>query len=209
MLKNDKTLQQCTDPARTSDAQNIAYKIAKFRYHLLDILEFIGEDPYREGLKETPYRVMKSWEKIFGGYKQCPTDVFKTFTEGACDEMVILKDIEFYSTCEHHMLPFFGKVHIGYIPNGKIIGVSKLARLTEIFARRLQIQERLVEQIAKSIDVHLCPKGVMVVCEAQHFCMTARGVEKQHSKMITSSILGVFRKPEVRQEFMQLLRNGK
>lgn len=171
------------------------------------IIEHIGDDPTREGLIETPTRMIKSWNKIFGGYKQIPEEILKAkFKEGACNEMVILKDISLYSTCEHHFLPFFGKIHIGYIPDGYVVGISKLARITECFSRRLQIQERLTNQIADAIMIHVKAKGVMVIAEAQHFCMTSRGVEKQDAKMITSAIRGVFEKNEVRNEFLNLIR---
>ena len=173
------------------------------------ILQFIGENPEREGLRDTPARVERSFAKLYGGYKEKPEDVLKTtFIEGACDEMVMLRDIEFYSTCEHHMLPFSGKIHIAYVPNKKVVGISKLARLVEVFARRLQIQERLVTQIADALVENLGAKGVMVVCEAQHFCMTARGVEKQDSIMVTSAIRGVFKNPAPRQEFLSLIGRG-
>jgi GTP cyclohydrolase I len=171
------------------------------------VLSAIGDDPQREGLLKTPERVIKSWDKLYGGYREDPAEVLQTvFVEGSCDEMVILKDIEFYSTCEHHMLPFFGRCHIGYIPAGRVVGISKLARLLEVYARRLQIQERLTTQIAESLIEHLTPKGVMVIMEAQHFCMTARGVEKQDSIMVTSAMRGVFTLPEVRSEFMSLVK---
>lgn len=151
------------------------------------MLEAIGEDPKRDGLIDTPKRVVKSWEKLYGGYKEDPKKILaKTFKEKS-DQMVVLKDIEIYSTCEHHLLPFHGRCHVAYIPKDKVVGISKLARLAECFARRLQIQERLTNQIAQSIREALDPKGVGVVIEAQHFCMTSRGVEKQHSKMLTSS----------------------
>ena len=172
-------------------------------------LQYIGEDVMREGLRGTPDRVIRSWEKLYGGYLTNPKELLESaiFEDGACDEMVLLRDIEFYSTCEHHMLPFFGKVHIGYIPSGKVVGVSKLARLVECFARRLQIQERLTESIAKVIDSVLNPKGVAVVIEAQHTCMTSRGVEKQNSIMTTSSMLGVLRTSgEARSEFLNFIR---
>lgn len=170
------------------------------------ILTAIGEDPNREGLLKTPERVVKSWGKLYGGYDEDPAEVLKTvFVEGSCDEMVLLKDIEFYSTCEHHMLPFFGRAHIGYIPSGRVVGVSKLARLLEVYARRLQIQERLTTQVAEALVTHLSPKGVMVVMEAQHFCMTARGVEKQDSIMVTSAVRGQFLEVPTRNEFMQLI----
>lgn len=170
------------------------------------LLEFTGDDVNREGLIETPKRVLKAFSKIFGGYDKDPKDVMKTFTEGACDNMVLLKDIELYSTCEHHMLPFFGRCHIAYIPNGKVIGVSKLARLMEIFARRLQIQERIGQQITEALQQYLEPLGAACIIEAQHFCMTSRGVEKQNSVMVTSSLTGEFAKPEVRQELLSLIR---
>lgn len=176
------------------------------KHSLKDILIFIGDDAEREGLLETPDRIVRSWSKLYSGYGQDPKDILKTFTEGACDEMVMLKNIEFYSTCEHHFLPFFGKMHIAYIPNGKVVGISKLARLTECFARRLQIQERLVMQIADALIDNLDAKGVMVICEAQHFCMTSRGVEKQNSIMVTSAIRGAFKNVETRNEFLQLVK---
>ena len=170
-------------------------------------IKHIGDNPEREGLVDTSERIIKSWDKLYGGYKQNAKDILKaTFTEGKCNEMVILKDIEFYSTCEHHMLPFFGSIHIGYIPGNKVVGVSKLSRLVEVYSRRLQIQERLTTQIANDIMSILEAKGVMVIAEAQHMCMTARGVEKQNSKMITSAIRGVYENSEVRNEFMQLIK---
>ena len=172
-----------------------------------DILIYLGENPNREGLIDTPKRVIKSWDKLYSGYSQNPGDILKaTFTEGTCNEMVILKDIEFYSSCEHHMLPFFGKISIGYIPNNKVVGVSKLARLVEVYARRMQIQERMTTEIADDIMKILNAKGCMVIAEAQHFCMTARGVQKQNSKMITSAIRGVFENTEVRNEFLSIIK---
>ncbi|MDR0734392.1 MAG: GTP cyclohydrolase I FolE [Elusimicrobiota bacterium] len=174
--------------------------------NIKEMLAYIGDNPVREGLRETPRRVIKSWDKLFGGYKQKPESVLKTFTEGSCDEMVILKDIEFYSTCEHHLLPFFGTISIGYLPDKKVIGISKLARLVEIYSRRLQIQEKLVAEIADSLMRHLKPLGVMVVCKAKHMCICARGVEKHKADMITSALRGVFKKNEVRQEFLQFVQ---
>jgi len=172
------------------------------------ILAHIGDDPKREGLIDTPKRMRKSWKKLFGGYKQNAADILTTtFTEGSCNEMVILKDIEFHSMCEHHFLPFTGKVSIGYIPDGKVVGVSKLARLVEVYARRLQIQERMTGQIADDIMQYIDAQGCMVVCEAQHLCMTARGVEKQQSVMITSGMRGVFHtQKEIREEFLNLIK---
>ena len=173
-----------------------------------DILAYIGDDPQREGLKETPKRMRKSWDKLFAGYKQNAKDILTTtFTEGSCNEMVILKDIEFHSMCEHHFLPFTGKISIGYIPRGKVVGVSKLARLVEVYARRLQIQERMTGQIADDIMQYIDAQGCMVVCEAQHLCMTARGVKKQQSVMITSGVRGVFHtQKEIREEFLNLIK---
>ena len=173
-----------------------------------EMIKLIGDDPMREGLLETPRRVVNSWEHIYGGYKMRPEDVLNTqFKSNEYEEMVLLKDIEFYSTCEHHMLPFFGKAHIGYVPDGKIVGISKLARLVEVFARRLQIQERLTSQIADSLMDILKPQGCGVVIEAKHFCMVCRGVEKQHSSMSTSAIRGVFWKPEARAEFLSMIKS--
>jgi len=171
-------------------------------------LEFLGENAAREGLVETPSRVVRSWEKLYGGYNEKPEEILsKTFTQ-QYDEVVLLKDIELYSTCEHHMLPFFGKCHIAYLPNDKIVGISKLARLMECFARRLQIQERLVNQIADALQEHLKPKGVAVIVEAQHFCMTSRGVEKQRSKMVTSALRGVFlENSTARKELLDLIKS--
>jgi GTP cyclohydrolase I len=177
--------------------------------NIVRILEYIGEDPNREGLMETPKRVVKSWKELFAGYNQDPKKLIKVFEDGSCDEMVILKDIEFYSLCEHHMLPFFGKINVAYVPNGKVIGVSKIARLVDIYARRLQIQERLTQQIAEFLYKELNAKGVMVTCEAIHFCMVSRGIKKQNSKMITSAIKGVFEENEVRQEFLNLIKDSR
>lgn len=175
--------------------------------NVIRILEYIGEDMTREGLIETPKRIVKSWGKLFQGYGQNPKDVMKIFEDGACDEMVLLKDIELYSMCEHHMLPFFGKCHIAYIPNHKVIGISKLARLMEIYARRMQIQERIGDQITDALMMHLEPLGAACIIEAQHFCMKARGIEKQNSIMVTSSLKGIFKgEPATRAEFMRLIR---
>lgn len=169
-------------------------------------IQFLGDDPNREGLRETPKRVVKAWKELFSGYDQKPETVIKVFEDGSCDEMVILKDIEFYSTCEHHMLPFFGKAHIAYIPDGRVIGVSKLARLLEIFSRRLQIQERIGQQVTTALMDFLKPLGAGCILEAQHFCIKSRGIQKQDSVMVTSSLVGIFRQPEVRAEFMRLVR---
>ena len=171
----------------------------------------IGEDPEREGLIKTPERVAKSLKFLTRGYTQDIEEVINgaIFTQD-CDDMVIVKDIEFYSLCEHHMLPFFGKCHIGYIPKGRVFGVSKLARLVDVFARRLQIQERMTQQIAQQIFEIIEPEGVGVVVEAQHLCMRMRGVEKQNSQMVTSSMLGSFRKETAtRMEFLSLINANR
>ena len=180
---------------------------ASFEDLVREMIARIGEDPSREGLVDTPQRVVKSMEYLTHGYSQQPADVVNDalFTVDY-DEMVIVKDIEMFSMCEHHMLPFFGKVHIAYIPNGRVIGLSKLPRLVEVFARRLQVQERLTTQLAEAIQEIIQPQGVGVVIEARHLCMMMRGVEKQHSAAITSAMLGVFRQQETRHEFLSLLR---
>ncbi len=166
----------------------------------------IGENPEREGLKDTPRRVAESYKKLFSGYRQSLESIVTVFENEGYDEMVIAKDIEFYSVCEHHMIPFFGKVHIGYIPGEKIIGLSKMPRLVEVFARRLQNQERMTSQIAEGLMDILQPKGVGVVVEAQHLCMMARGVEKQHSVVTTSALRGLFKKElNTRGEFLRLI----
>src|ERR1700726_2586509 len=168
----------------------------------------LGEDPEREGLVRTPERVHKAFEFLTRGYNEDPEAMLKKalFTV-TYDEMVIVKDVEVFSLCEHHMLPFFGKVHVAYIPNGKVIGLSKVPRLVELFSRRLQIQERLTTQIAETIQKVIEPQGVGVVIEARHLCMMMRGVEKQHSEAVTSSMLGSFRtEQETRQEFLSLIR---
>lgn len=175
--------------------------------HIKEVLSYIGEDVTREGLVETPKRIRKAYDEIFSGYKQDPKSLMKTFTEGSCREMVILKNCEFYSMCEHHMFPFFGHISIGYIPNGKVIGISKLARLVDCFAKRMQIQERLTSDIADTIMNELGALGVYVVCEGVHFCMRSRGVKKQDASMVTSAIRGVFAEDsEARTEFLSLIK---
>lgn len=172
-----------------------------------ELIAFIGDDPEGEHCAKTPERVIKSYKDLFAGYSLTPeTALGTTFKANKHDQMVICKDIEMYSTCSHHMLPFFGRVHIGYVPGKKIVGLSKLARLVEVYARRLQVQERLTDQIAIAIDKILKPKGVIVVADAKHLCMCARGVGKQHSSMVTSAIRGVFQKPAARAEFMSLIK---
>ena len=172
-----------------------------------NLLRQVGENPRREGLVKTPERVAKAWDFLTRGYRQDIKEVINdALFDAESHHMVIVKDIEIYSMCEHHLLPFFGKCHIGYIPNGKVIGVSKLARIADMFARRLQIQERLTNEIAEALMTHLQPQGVAVVIEAQHLCMMMRGVEKQNSFMITSAMLGAFRQRlTTRTEFLKLL----
>ena len=181
---------------------------ASFPQLVKEILVRLGEDPEREGLMRTPERVQRAFEFLTRGYNDDPEALLKKalFTVSN-DEMVIVKDVEMFSLCEHHMLPFFGKVHVAYIPNGKVIGLSKVPRLIEIFSRRLQIQERLTTQIAETIQKVIQPQGVGVVIEARHLCMMMRGVEKQHSAAVTSSMLGCFRdEQETRTEFLSLIR---
>jgi len=172
------------------------------------LLVEIGEDPRREGLLKTPLRAAKSMAFMTCGYGQTVQEVLNEamFEAEDYDDMVIVRDIEFYSLCEHHVLPFFGRCHVAYIPQGKIVGISKVARLVEMFSRRLQVQERMTHQIAHAIDTSLNPKGVAVVTEAQHLCMMLRGVQKQNSRVVTSSVLGLFRRNSTtRSEFMDLL----
>ena len=169
------------------------------------LLEYIGEDSDREGLRETPERVVRSYEEIFSGYQKDPKEIFTTFDE-PCDQMVVMKGINFYSNCEHHLLPFTGIAHVAYLPNGKVIGASKLVRLVEIFSRRLQIQERLTQQVVNALMEHLNPLGAACVVKATHWCMACRGV-RQQPEMITSAFTGVYLEPgQARQEFLQLTR---
>lgn len=173
------------------------------------LLEYVGENPQRPGLLETPARVRKAWKHWCSGYHEDPVAVLKTFEDGAelCgDEMVLVKGIELYSHCEHHMAPFFGVAHVAYIPDKKIVGLSKLARVADIFAKRLQVQERLTNQIANAINDTLQPKGVGVLIEAKHFCMCSRGVNKQGSSTTTSALRGAFYDdPATRSEFLRLI----
>jgi len=172
-----------------------------------EMLVRLGENPERDGLLGTPERMERSMRYLTKGYEEDPEQTLRdAMFDVAYDEMVIVKDIEMFSLCEHHLLPFFGKVHVAYIPQGKVIGLSKVPRLVDVFARRLQVQERLTTQIAGAIDSAIKPQGVGVVVEARHMCMMMRGVEKQHSSTITSSMLGAFRKKETRDEFLALIR---
>src|ERR1043165_584923 len=174
-------------------------------------LELVGEDAKREGLIQTPARVARAMKFLTEGYKSSAAEVVGTgiFNEEH-DNMIMVRDIELYSMCEHHMLPFFGKAHVAYIPNGKIVGLSKIPRIVDVFARRLQVQERLTEEIAEGLCSVLHPSGVGVVIEAYHLCMMMRGVQKQNSKTITSALRGVFREdPKTRDEFLRLAHNGR
>lgn len=176
-----------------------------------DIIIDIGEDINREGLRETPSRVARAYDTLFAGYEMDVKDQFTSFSSDGCDELVLLKDIEFYSTCEHHMLPFFGKAHIAYLPGKKVIGVSKLARILDVYSRRMQIQERIGQEVVTALMKNLDCKAAACIIEAQHFCMMARGVQKQNSVMVTSALTGVFKEQSqgglaARAELMSLIK---
>lgn len=190
--------------AETAGSESIAELVRK-------MLIQIGEDPNREGLRRTPERFEKALRFLTSGYRQDPEKLLNGAMFSVCyDEMVVVRDIELYSLCEHHLLPFFGKCHVAYIPKKKVVGLSKIARLVNMYARRLQIQERLTSQIAKAIQDKLSPEGVGVIVEARHLCMVMRGVEKQHSIAATSAMLGAFREnKQTRDEFLALIHNGK
>jgi len=196
-----KKIDESSSPASEATTQEL----------LRELLLRLGEDPDRDGLVRTPERMQKSLEFLTRGYQQDADKVLQgALFDVTYDEMVIVKDIEMFSLCEHHMLPFFGKVHVAYIPNGKVLGLSKIPRLVDIFARRLQVQERLTVQIAETIQNAIQPQGVGVVVEARHLCVMMRGVEKQHSSAVTSHMLGSFRTLQnTRDEFLALIRNGK
>ena len=196
-----KKIDESSSPASEATTQEL----------LRELLLRLGEDPDRDGLLRTPERMQKSLEYLTKGYQQDADKVLQgALFDVPYDEMVIVKDIEMFSLCEHHMLPFFGKVHVAYIPNGKVLGLSKIPRLVDIFARRLQVQERLTVQIADTIQSAINPQGVGVVIEARHLCVMMRGVEKQHSSAVTSHMLGSFRTLQnTREEFLSLIRNGK
>jgi GTP cyclohydrolase I len=182
---------------------------AEAAFAISTLLRFVGEDPSREGLLDTPWRVVRAWEEWTSGYHQSPADVLKSFEDGSqgYDEMVVVKDLPFYSCCEHHMAPFFGTATIAYLPNKRIVGLSKLGRLLHVFARRLQVQERLTCQVAAALQEHLKPKGVGVVIKARHLCMESRGLSQQGHHTVTSALRGSFRKdPKVRAEFLSLSR---
>ena len=181
----------------------------EWEYTIRLLLRLIGEDPTREGLRRTPLRVKKALQFLTSGYRQDPSKILnRSFTEVKHDEMVIVKDIDFFSLCEHHLLPFFGKCHIAYVPDKKIIGLSKIPRLVDTFAHRLQVQERFTTQIAEAINEHVRPLGVACVVEASHLCLMMRGVQKQNARAVTSSMLGAFRSSEkTRSEFLTLIRS--
>jgi GTP cyclohydrolase I len=187
---------------------NAAFSSVSTQQIYAELLRRMGEDPTRDGLLRTPERMEKSIKFLTQGYGQKVEDVLHgALFDVSYDEMVIVKDIEFYSQCEHHLIPFFGKAHIAYVPQGKVIGLSKIPRIVDVFARRLQVQERLTQQIAEAIDNAIKPQGVGVVLEASHLCMMMRGVEKQHSSTVTSAMLGVFKtQMQTRNEFLTLIR---
>ena len=182
-------------------------KASAIASRMKEVLGFLGEDPTREGLVRTPERYEKALRFITSGYQTNLQDIVNNaLFHVKCDEMVIIKDIEFFSTCEHHLLPFFGKMHVAYLPKDKVIGLSKIPRIVDMFARRLQLQERLTQQVAEAIAEVISPRGVGVLCEARHFCMMMRGVEKQHSGTVTSTMLGSFRSQKAtRDEFLSLV----
>ena len=187
--------------------ENEDLKKEKFESCVEQMLNLVGEDPHREGLVKTPERVFKAYEFLTSGYWQDPKVVLNdALFDSSNNEMVLVRDIEFYSLCEHHLLPFFGRVHVAYIPNGYITGLSKIARVVDIFSHRLQVQERMTQQIKDCIQDTLKPLGVMVVVEAKHLCMQMRGVEKQNSITTTSDFSGAFNQAKTREEFMNLIR---
>jgi len=199
-----KNLVKKTVLKMTPKDRNIAEQIRP-------VLEMLGEDPQREGLVKTPQRYEKALKFITSGYSQNLEQIVNgALFQCHCDEMVVLRDIEFFSTCEHHLLPFFGKIHVGYLPKDKVLGLSKIPRIVDMFARRLQLQERLTQQVAEAIEEVISPRGVGVLCEAQHFCMMMRGVEKQGSSTVTSTMLGSFRnRKATRDEFLSLISRSK
>ncbi len=197
-------------PCAMGAAENEVDSNVAVRTLFCNLLQQIGEDPRRVGLLRTPHRAAKAWEHLTAGYKMNIETVLNgAVFEETYDEMVVVTDIDFYSMCEHHLLPFFGKAHIAYVPNGKIVGLSKLPRIVDVFAKRLQVQERMTREIADTINKYLDPLGVAVVCEAQHMCMMMRGVEKQNSFTMTSAMLGSFKEPNTRAEFMNLIANKR
>jgi GTP cyclohydrolase I len=204
--------RQGETPAQVAqEAANVPLGSASMQQIYAELLTRIGEDPARDGLLRTPERMEKSTAFLTQGYKQSIEEVLhQALFDVDYDEMVIVKDIEFYSQCEHHLLPFFGKAHIAYVPNGKVIGLSKIPRIVDVFARRLQVQERLTQQVAEAISEAIHPQGVGVVLEAQHLCMMMRGVQKQSSTTVTSAMLGVFKTQlQTRNEFLSLVERSR
>ena len=203
MTEKIKRTEELTlaEPASKEKPESVADLVRR-------ILQLIGEDPDRDGLRQTPHRFEKALRFLTSGYQQDPEKLLNGAMFSVCyDQMVLVKDIEIYSLCEHHMLPFFGKCHVAYIPDKKVVGLSKIPRLVNMFARRLQIQERLTNQIATAIQQNIAPLGVGVVVEARHLCMVMRGVEKQNSQTVTSAMLGAFRENvQTREEFLSLIR---
>lgn len=197
------------DQAR--DAERTTLRDASLREIYAEVLTRIGEDPARDGLVNTPMRVEKALHFLTRGYRQTVAEAINgALFDVDYDEMVIVRDIEFYSQCEHHLLPFFGRAHIAYLPQGKVIGLSKIPRIVDVFARRLQVQERLTREIAEAIEDAIHPQGVAVIMEAQHLCMMMRGVEKQSSKTVTSAMLGVFKTQiQTRNEFLSLIEHHR
>ena len=200
-----------TAAAQARQAESLTLKQASLREIYAEVLLRLGEDPARDGLVNTPKRVEKSLEFLTRGYAQTVEEVIHgALFDVDYDEMVIVKDIEFYSQCEHHLLPFFGRAHVAYVPQGKVIGLSKIPRIVDVFARRLQVQERLTREVADAIEKAIQPQGVAVILEAQHLCMMMRGVEKQSSKTVTSAMLGVFKtQMQTRNEFLSLVAHHR
>jgi GTP cyclohydrolase IA len=205
LSKAPKPVSTLEDSAEALSDQGLANYSTQELYR--ELISRFHENPDRDGLLSTPKRVEKAMEFLTRGYQMNPTEILRgALFDVDYDEMVIVKDIEIYSLCEHHMLPFFGRAHVAYIPNGKVIGLSKIPRLVEVFSRRLQVQERITRQIADAIQEAIEPRGVGVVIEARHLCMMMRGVEKQQSSTVTSAMVGVFREQQTRAEFLSLVR---
>jgi GTP cyclohydrolase I len=204
-----KPIQSTSEEILLNEAK--PYDDRRVACHMREIIRLVGEDPDREGLRKTPERFEKALKFLTSGYHQNVDHVLNGATFSVTyDEMVVVKDIEFFSLCEHHVLPFFGKAHVAYLPSNKVLGLSKIARLVNMFARRLQIQERMTSQIAKAVEEKIAPQGVGVIIEARHLCMQMRGVEKQHGSAVTSAMLGAFRhNKQTRDEFLALVGTQK
>ena len=204
-----KPLESASEEILLNDSKR--FDDRRIACHMREIIRLIGEDPDREGLRKTPERFEKALKFLTSGYHQNVDHILNGATFSVTyDEMVVVKDIEFFSLCEHHILPFFGQAHVAYLPSNKVLGLSKIARLVNMFARRLQIQERMTSQIAKAIEEKIAPQGVGVIIEARHLCMQMRGVEKQHGSAVTSAMLGAFRhNKQTRDEFLALVRTKK